>query len=240
MLALNPNGNRVLDPATGKEELLPYFYNAGKEIDSFDIIDYGNHIYSQFQCADFIEFYISRLQCLPMECQEYEYMIANPPYNCHEVAYIKDNKKRLTAAFSVGAYNMYSMFLSAMISLAKDGCLIGVIISDSFLTATLHAKLREQIFSQCSIHELLLCPNNLFWTQGADVRTCIMILQKGRQYQGNIKIVNRPNNIEEFREILANRRFKNITLEEIRLGKDKAVNQFIIDIEPDIITLFKK
>ena len=54
MLALNPNGNRVLDPATGKEELLPYFYNAGKEIDSFDIIDYGNHIYSQFQCADFI------------------------------------------------------------------------------------------------------------------------------------------------------------------------------------------
>lgn len=239
MLALNPNGNRVLDPATGKEELLPYFYNAGKEIDSFDIIDYGNHIYSQFQCADFIEFYISRLQCLPMECQEYEYMIANPPYNCHEVAYIKDNKKRLTAAFSVGAYNMYSMFLSAMISLAKDGCLIGVIISDSFLTATLHAKLREQIFSQCSIHELLLCPNNLFWTQGADVRTCIMILQKGRQYQGNIKIVNRPNNIEEFREILANRRFKNITLEEIRLGKDKAVNQFIIDIEPDIITLFK-
>lgn len=239
MLALNPNGNRVLDPATGKEELLPYFYNAGKEIDSFDIIDYGNHIYSQFQCADFIEFYISRLQCLPKECQEYEYMIANPPYNCHEVAYIKDNKKRLTAAFSVGAYNMYSMFLSAMISLAKDGCLIGVIISDSFLTATLHAKLREQIFSQCSIHELLLCPNNLFWTQGADVRTCIMILQKGRQYQGNIKIVNRPNNIEEFREILANRRFKNITLEEIRLGKDKAVNQFIIDIEPDIITLFK-
>lgn len=94
MLALNPNGNRVLDPATGKEELLPYFYNAGKEIDSFDIIDYGNHIYSQFQCADFIEFYISRLQCLPMECQEYEYMIANPPYNCHEVAYIKDNKKK--------------------------------------------------------------------------------------------------------------------------------------------------
>ena len=107
MLALNPNGNRVLDPATGKEELLPYFYNAGKEIDSFDIIDYGNHIYSQFQCADFIEFYISRLQCLPMECQEYEYMIANPPYNCHEVAYIKDNKKRIDVHLMVEDVERY-------------------------------------------------------------------------------------------------------------------------------------
>ena len=166
-------------------------------------------------------------------------MIANPPYNCHEVSYIKDNKKRLSSAFSVGAYNMYSMFLSAMISLAKDGCLIGVIISDSFLTATLHAKLREQIFTQCTIHQLILCPNNLFWSQGADVRTCIMILQKGTQYQRNIQISNRSNSVEEFQEILSTRRFKRISLDEIRLGKDKSVNQFIIDIEPDIVSLFK-
>jgi hypothetical protein len=239
MLRLNPNGNCVLDPATGKEELLPYFHAANKRIDSFDIIDHGNHNYSDFHCADFLEYYISRLQCLPIECQEYDYMIANPPYNCHEVSYIKDNKKRLSSAFSVGAYNMYSMFLSAMISLAKDGCLIGVIISDSFLTATLHAKLREQIFTQCTIHQLILCPNNLFWSQGADVRTCIMILQKGTQYQRNIQISNRSNSVEEFQEILSTRRFKRISLDEIRLGKDKSVDQFIIDIEPDIVSLFK-
>lgn len=240
MLRINPNGEKVLDPATGKEELLRYFYESGKNIDSFDIIDHGIHNYSNFRCADFLEFYIGRLQCLPMECNEYDYIIANPPYNCHEVSYIKDNKKRLSKAFSVGAYNMYSMFLSAMISIAKEGCLIGVIISDSFLTATLHAKLREQIFSQCSIHQLLLCPNNLFWSQGADVRTCLLILQKGKKYQGDIMVMNRPNNTEDFIANLTNRNFKILTLDEIRLGKDIAVNQFVIDLDADIIKLFKE
>jgi len=30
MLAINPNGTEVLDPAVGKEELLKGFYDAGK------------------------------------------------------------------------------------------------------------------------------------------------------------------------------------------------------------------
>ncbi len=239
MLAINPQGDGVLDPATGKEELLASFHEANKHIDSFDIIDHGIHKYSNFQCKDFIEFYIERMSCLPMQCQEYDYMIANPPYNCHEVSYIKDNKKRLSAAFPIGAYNMYSMFLSAMISIAKEGCLIGVIISDSFLTATLHAKLRDQILKECSIHELILCPNDLFLSQNADVRTCILILQKGKRFQKNVLISNRPNNTEDFHAILHKKDFKSVPLQSILLGTNKSINQFIIDIDEDVVTLFK-
>ena len=239
MLAINPNGMRVLDPATGKEELLKSFYEHGKEIDSYDIIDYGTYKYSNFTCRDFLETYIERNQGVFAESSQYDYIISNPPYNCHEVSYIKENKKRLANAFPIGAYNMYSMFLSAMINIAKDGCLIGVIISDSFLTATLHSKLREQIYSECSIHQLLLCPNNLFWSQGADVRTCILILQKGKQYQRDVLVMNRPNNIEDFRDNLNHHKFKRCSLDEIRLGADEKVNQFVVDLEPDIIRLFK-
>lgn len=239
MLAINPQGYGVLDPATGKEELLTSFYEANKHIDSFDIIDHGNHKFSNFQCKDFIDFFIERMSCIPMQCREYDYMIANPPYNCHEVSYIKDNKKRLNAAFPIGAYNMYSMFLSAMINIAKEGCLIGVIISDSFLTATLHAKLREQILKECSIHELILCPNDLFWSQNADVRTCILILQKGKRFQKNVLISNRPNNKEEFHAILDKKDFKSVPLQSILLGTNKSINQFIIDIDEDVVTLFK-
>ena len=75
---------------------------------------------------------------------------------------------------------MYSMFLSALIECAKKGSLIGVIISDSFLTAKLHSNLRKQIIDNCIIHQLILCPNDLFWSQKADVKTCILILEKGR------------------------------------------------------------
>lgn len=38
MLRINPNGKYVLDPAVGKEELLYYFYEAGKEIMSVQLV----------------------------------------------------------------------------------------------------------------------------------------------------------------------------------------------------------
>ncbi len=65
---------------------------------------------------------------------DYDYYIANPPYNCHEVNFIKENKKRLKNYFNeVGLHNMYSMFMSAIIDKAKNGAVIGLITNDSFL-----------------------------------------------------------------------------------------------------------
>lgn len=241
MLKINPNGESVLDPAVGKEELLHYFKKEGKKIDSFDVIDFEKLGISNFRHQDFIEYYIDKLQNNPFApIQEpYDYIIANPPYNCHELAYIRDNKKKLNVAFPVGAYNMYSIFLSAMISIAKEGCLIGVIISDSFLTATLHSKLREQIYSECSIHQIILCPNDLFWNQKADVRTCLMILQKGRKYQKEVVVQGRPENTSSFIDILINHQFKNLPLHDIKLGNDKLSNQVVIDIPDKIISIIK-
>ena len=99
------------------------------------------------------------------------------------------------------------MFLSAIVDCAKEGALIGVIVSDSFLTATMHSGLRQQLLDNCSIHQLILCPNDLFWSQKADVRTCIMILQKGKQYQDKIKISNRPKNTKDLERILETKDF---------------------------------
>ena len=132
---------------------------------------------------------------------------------------------------------MYSMFLSAMIDVAKEGCVIGVIVSDSFLTATFHAALRKKIFDECSVHELILCPTDLFWKQQADVRTCIMILQKGRKYQSKVKIANRPSNVAEFREVLERRRFQTKTVDEIRLKA--AGHQIVVDVDDAIVRLFE-
>ncbi len=240
MIQINPNGRYVLDPAVGKEELVHAFYNAGKIVDSYDIIDFGNHQHSNFCEMNFIDVYEQMLNDSFFQTainSKYDYIIANPPYNCHEVQYIHDNKKRLNALFKVGAYNMYSMFLSALIDIAKDGCLIGVIVSDSFLTSSYHNKLRQQIFDSCSIHQIILCPSDLFWSQKADVRTCILILQKGRSYQGSVSICNRPRNAIELEDILANHRLKKVSLNEIRLSKNTTLNQFLIDVSPSIISL---
>lgn len=243
LLALNPHGKKVLDPAVGDEELLKLFFLHGKEIDSFDIIEHGNIQYSNFRKKDFIEFYKEQKETLFFSNDinlDYDYYIANPPYNCHEIDYIKSNKTALKIIFSqVGVHNMYSMFLSAMIDCAKKGALIGVIISDSFLTATSHSGLRQQILDECALHQLILCPNDLFWDQKADVRTCIMILQKGSEFQGEVEIVNRPKNAKHLKEILSSKNFTKTTIDSIVLSKQKASNQFIIDVDSDILNLFK-
>ena len=122
-LRINSHGKFVLDPAVGKEELLAYFYSAGKEIDSYDIIDYQRHNYSHFTKKDFIEVYKEFKADYFFGSKpntKYDYIIANPPYNCHEVSYIRDNKAQLKKLFEVGVYNMYSMYLSAIIDMAKD------------------------------------------------------------------------------------------------------------------------
>lgn len=242
MLAINPYGQYVLDPAVGKEELLNMFYDAGKDIDSFDLYDMGVHQFSNFTQQNFIEYYI-QTYCEAVVFNKieskYDYIIANPPYNCHEIPYIHDNKKRLNAFFSIGVNNMYSMFLSAMIDMAKDGCVIGVIISDSFLTSSAHAKLRQQIYDNCSIHQIILCPSDLFLSQKADVRTCIMILQKGRRYQKNVRIANRPKNTNELHRILKEKKLKEFSIDSIKLDCNKATNPIIIDVDKSIVDLFK-
>lgn len=241
MLSINPSGSKVLDPAVGKEELLKKFYDAGKEIVSFDIIDFGVHNYSEFHHRNFIEYYADCVgNTLFASVCDFDYMISNPPYNCHEIQYIKENKQFLKKLFPIGAYNMYSMFLSAMIDIAKDGCLIGVIISDSFLTSTYHSKLRDQIFNTCSIHQIILCPTDLFWNQKADVRTCLLILQKGTHYQSDVLVSDRPNSIEQLQEILNEKKLKRVKLSNIRLNRGKNANQILIDVDPKIIQLFSK
>jgi hypothetical protein len=244
MMDMNPDGKYVLDPAVGKEELLKDFFIEGKVIDSFDIIDFGKHEYSKhFFNEDFIEFYKKLKLNLIFDQKinsKYDYIISNPPYNCHEIDYIRTNKNQLKKLFpKVRALNMYSMFLAAMIDIAKEGALIGVIISDSFLTARLHSGLRRKILDECSIHYLILCSNDLFRSQNADVRTSILVLQKGKKYQGKVKTKNRPKSSNELKNILLHKDFEEVDVENLVLSKKEPYNQFIVGVPLEIMALFK-
>lgn len=243
LLKIKPDGKKVIDPAVGQEELLEDFFLNGKEIEGFDITDYGEKRYSDFIQQDFIDYYID---CKLSDffnsgfTTEHDYWIANPPYNCHEIDYIRNNKSRLKKIFNgVGIHNMYSMYLASMIDLAKEGAVLGVIISDSFLTASMHSGLREKILQECSIHQMLLCPTDLFWDQKADVRTVILILQKGKSYQSRVKVLNRPRNTAALKDALSKQCFLDVELENITLSKKKNSNQFIVDVDKEVLHLFK-
>ncbi|GGH11503.1 N-6 DNA methylase [Mucilaginibacter phyllosphaerae] len=242
MMKINPNGKYALDPCVGKEELIKKLYDHNIDIDGIDIYHHGDYYYCNFIQADFIELYRrnkSNLRIGQGINLKYDYIIANPPYNCHELNYIKDNKKSLGSLFgNIGIHNMYSMFISAIIDSAKEGSLISIISSDSFLTARAHNPLRKQILKTCTIHNLVLCPADLFWDQKADVRTCIMVLQKGKQYQNKIGVLNRLKNKQELKDKLAKFDLIEADINDIVNNSGSDDHEFIIDVPPEIQSLF--
>ena len=133
---------------------------------------------------------------------------------------------------------MYSMFMAAMIDMAKDGALLGFIIHDSFLTSKSHYELRLKILENCVIHDIILAPIDLFHSQQADVRTAIIILEKTQKKQLCINLQNRPNNINDFEKNLHNKKVNTVHFSNLVLKNKKDNFEFVTDISPDIINLF--
>lgn len=243
LLMIQPTGEKALDPCVGQEELIRDLLKTGKKINGMDVHAYKSSYDCDFQQKDFIAYYKENKG----KTLEYDYFIANPPYNCHEVNYIRDHKSTLQNLFhDVGVHNMYSMFISAMIDLAKEGALIGLVTYDSFFTAKAHTKLRNKILQTCTIHEITMCPTDLFHEQAADVRTSIIILQKGkRSPKQDVYIRNRPFSTPLFQEQLAEQldqlkvgNAPTSPLDDIILSSKKDNNEFIIECPREIRKLF--
>jgi hypothetical protein len=245
LLEIRPQGKYVIDPCVGKGELLADFLNSDKHLTCIDIVDFGFSKAHLFFHKNFIDLYQevqspSLFGNLSVDFSIFDYWIANPPYNCHEVSYIQKNKEELKQLFhDVGVHNMYSMFISAIIDLASEGSVIGLITLDSFLTSKVYTKLRKKIIEKTAIHYLLLCPTDLFWNQKADVRTCILILQKGTHYQNEVKVCNRPRSTEDFCKILSEETFHLKNSRDIFLcHSDKDNFEFLLDVPEEIKNLF--
>lgn len=243
VIKINNKGKSVFDPCCGREEMLFPFNNLNIKTYGMDIIRYKEKYDCSFENRDFIDFYFNYINKNSKKLN-YDYYVLNPPYNCHEVGYIRDNKKNLKRIFNdIGINNMYSMFISAIIDLAKKGAVIGIITNDSFLTSKSYTKFREKIFKTCTIHEITMCPTDLFLEEGADVRTSILILQKGTDFQGNIIVNNRCSNKEELIKLLSPERDsqdfnKKYLIRDIILSGKEDNNEFVIDCPMEIKALF--
>jgi hypothetical protein len=241
-VAINPEGHMVFDPCVGQEELLTPFIAANTKqaerfkLQSTDVLRHLSVYQSHFLQGDFL----LTPKAQQTKASECDFIVANPPYNCHEVDYIKQHKADLKHKFKdVGVHNMYSMFLAAMIDKAADGCVIATICDSSFLTAKVHSKLRKKILSSCIIHDLILCPTDLFLDQGANVRTCILVLQKGRNLQQpRVRLLNRPLNQADFFAALAEECFIYKALTDIVLNSDVDNMELLVGVPCEIKALF--
>lgn len=241
LLNICPSGKVVLDPCVGRGEFVTHFYHVGKHVIGFDIVDFAPSYVHEFKNEDFLRFYMDNYSTSLFRHDPFpaDYIVANPPYNCHETDYIRTHKKELILSFGKSAVlNMYSMFVKAIIDIAKPGCVIGIITLDSFLTAHGHENLRSLIRECCTIHNLHLCPTDLFLSQGADVRTCILILEKGRKPNIPALTSNRPSSTKEFIDILDSKQFIKVPQDELSLHSSFDRGEFIIGVPAEIRHLF--
>ena len=241
LLDINPTPTTILDPCVGKGELLEPFRNIGAKLYGYDILDLSPTPFYEFQKRDFLSAALDSLTIplIATPINRADIIVANPPYNCHEHDYLRKHKAKLSRCFGSGVtLNLYSTFLAAIISVAKPGCLIGVITHDSFLTARGHEGLRRLIRNNCAIHSLLLCPTDLFNDQGADVRTTILIMEKGAGQSTNIEICPRPKNSTHFRRILRSDKLPTCTINDLSLTSEKDRGEFTVGVPGSVRALF--
>ena len=241
LLSLNPDPKLVFDPCVGNGELLAPFRATGARLCGFDIIGYCRDGFFDFQQRDFLLSAVDALDgsTTASGIPDADIIVANPPYNCHEHEYLRRHKQRFALCFGRNAaLNLYSLFVYAIIRTAKPGCLIGLITFDSFLTARGHEGLRLFIRDQCRIHSLLLCPNDLFRKQGADVRTSILVLQKGSQGANRIEVAGRPESSAHFDRTLKAHAFETYAPDEMFLTSPKDRGEFVVDVPEAVRALF--
>lgn len=237
MLERSPSLGRVVDPCVGDGAFLAPLLGSGRQLRGMDVLRRELPAEIDFTEQDFLATY-GTWHARGQAPWPYDAWLINPPYNCHEVGYIRAHKARLQALFpDLGVPNLYGLFLAAAVHMAKPGALLGVLTQDSFLTARVYAPLRRLLLRECALHELLLCPTDLFRAQGADVRSCILLLEKGGA-QGPVRALDRPRDTPAFRRALGSGAMGVQPLASLRLAGAQDHGELVLGLPAELRALF--
>lgn len=203
---------RILDPAVGNGVFLRALMDEGlppPQLHGFDLDAHSLAGIGQMGCsarhADFLDYVIGQRGLLAQE-PLFDGLICNPPYNCHESAYLRSKKESLRSAFGhIGTLNTYSLFLAAALEVVRPDGIICMLVMDSFLTNVLHRALRQLILETTDVIEILLAPRNLFHSQSADVRTAIVTLRvrpvsERRSYDHVVRTIDRIRSERDYEQ----------------------------------------
>lgn len=231
-----------MDPCVGPGIFVRSLLNSG--VDKSQI--FANDINSDYK-SDIEELGIefksmdTLLGLYPDSYNEFDIVVGNPPYLNKASVYVQENKSKLRKIYGkINAHETYSMFIVNGIWRLKEGGKLGFITSDSFFTLNTHTKLRKFILNNCKIDEILLPPKNLFDNQNVSTSPGIIILTKcsGKnnvesRHKNHMRIIPRVKSEAEYLNP------RKIHLFEQRNYNLLPFNLFFIDVEEEVINLFK-
>jgi type I restriction-modification system DNA methylase subunit len=168
---LNTATLRVLDPGVGDGELLICLAERLLEIGffEFDIFGFDTHqgatnlararlkerfpdLKSQLDCKDFVSVALSYYSAgdnktifNPISPEQYDLVIANPPYVRTQVMGAKKAQQLASQFGLTGRVDLYYAFLLGIAKVLRPGGILGIIVSNRFMTTRAGSSVRENV-----------------------------------------------------------------------------------------------
>ena len=236
-------GQKILDPCVGPGIFVKNLLD--RNVKSTQIYAFDINSFYKTQIEDLGVNFEVKDTLLDLNQESYNYfdfIIGNPPYLNKASTYIRENKIRLKKIYGkINAHETYSMFIVNSIWRLKEGGKLGFITSDSYLSLSTHRKLRKFILDTCKIEELLLAPKNLFNNQNVNTSPAIIILTKCSGIEN--QHIRKENLMTTIPRVKNEDDYFNSNIRYKIKQKDYDLlpfNIYFIDIEKEIIELFKK
>lgn len=239
ILPLYKKGKKILDPAVGDGIFLYALSKAGvdtNDLYGFDIDEQKiNKLKDKYPNVRLFD------STNPFN-QNFDFIVGNPPYNGDESHFIRENRQRLKKLFKeIDVKNTYSMISYQAINSLNSGGMFSMVISDSFLTNSYYKKFRQFLLKNTKIKEMLLAPWRLFHGRSADVRTCILTLEKKSDTEAIFQLSSEDNAVKLVDRLKSEDEYKKPSRVELIKQKDfykYPNNSFLIGISPKIRNLY--
>lgn len=168
----NVDGLSILEPSVGHGAFLGNLNGTPLSVAAVDVdpeaIRTTSSRYSNLNltahCEDFVDLFLedSPLYRHPVLSNEYDLVIANPPYGLY---FTKEYRGRLKKAFpNLYARESYGLFLAFAVSLLRKGGRYVFLIPDTFMTSANHKPLRKFIVENGAPSHIVRFPSKRFVT----------------------------------------------------------------------------
>ncbi|EMA70337.1 type i restriction-modification system methyltransferase subunit [Halorubrum distributum JCM 13916] len=140
---------------------------------------------SNLQHGDFIEYSPRTFTRSDVEIDQYDGVIANPPYSRHQAldTKLKDNLKQVVSQESGHEFSqrtpLYGYFLAHATQFINVGGRIAVIVPSKFLDTKFGRDLKQYLINEFLIHGIIQFDDGIDVFEGVRTRPCILFLEKG-------------------------------------------------------------
>jgi len=215
LIKYNKNIVNILEPSCGSCQYIDYIDSILKNT-NITGIEYNKTIYESIKDKSLCDENNNSINIINKDYLEYEsdigydLIVGNPPYYVMKAKDVKLNKKECTKYYE-GRTNIFILFIIHSLKKLNKNGILAFVLPKSFTNCIYYSKLREHIYDEYCILNILDCSDSSYLETKQD--TIVLIIQKSNDISNNYKynlrkdgmfILNTKDNILKLKELYEN------------------------------------